>query len=420
MTVETPDIKITKLSEEPGAANLKVEVPTERVEAATDSAARSYQRRAKLRGFRKGKAPLGIVRKHYHDAIREDVLRTLISESWKVAVEQETLKPIADPRVRDLKTAEGQPWTFELVVEVKPEITLERVGGFTVERRLAPITDAMVREQIDELRKQKAPWVPVEGRQPTMGDLASVGVATVTDDEAGEPGQYQIVLGGGQAIPELEELVLTLQPGETKQGTVRYPDDFPDETKRGQSRVVQVTLHDVKRQEMPPLDDAFAREMGDFETVAELERAVRDDLEASARRDADADVRRHVIDQIVAANGLEAPRPLVQRVMSAYAQGYGVPDDQLERFAQEFRPIAEQQVLRDLVIDKVAEQQSLHADEAAVNARIKEMAERRGANPGEVRASLRKADRLKEVERNLTEERVFEFLLGQSTVKETT
>ncbi|MGD2135060.1 MAG: trigger factor, partial [Gemmatimonadales bacterium] len=387
MPVETPDIKVTKISEEPGAANLKVEVPAERVDAATHAAAKSYQRRAKLRGFRKGKAPLGIVRKHYHDAIREDVLRTLVSESWRTAVEQETLKPIADPRVRDLKMNEGQPWTFELVVEVKPEITLDRLGGFTIERTEKPVTDAMVREQIDELRKQKAPWVPLEGRQPALGDLASLSVATVTDGDAGESGQYQIVLGDGQAIPELEELVLTLTPGETKRGTVRYPDDFPDESKRGQSRVVEVTLHEVKRQQLPELDDAFARELGDFDTVADLERAVREDLETSARREADADMRRQLIEQIVQANGLEAPRPLVQRVMSAYAQGYGVPDDQLERFAQEFRPVAERQVLRDLVIDKVAEQESLWADEDAVDARVAELAERRGTSPTELRAS---------------------------------
>jgi len=418
MTVETPDIKVTKVSEEPGAANLRIEVPVERVQAAETKAAQQYQKRARLKGFRKGKAPLGVVRKHYSEAIREDVLRRLVTDSWKLAVEQETLKPLADPRIRDLKTEDGQPWSFEMVVEVKPEITLERLGNFTLERKVPPVTDPMVREQIDELRKQKAPWAPIENEQPKLGDLVSVSVATVTDGERGEPGQYQIVLGDGQAIPELEELILTLKTGEEKEGPVRYPDDFPDESKRGQIRTVHAVVHEVKRQTLPEVDDAFARELGDFESVADLEKAVREDLESAAKREADANVRRQLMDQIVASNGLEAPRPLVQRVLSAYAQGYGVADEGLEAFAHEFRPIAERQVLRDLVIDKVADQQSLYASDEDVEKHVAELAQRRGADPIQLRASLQKNDRLKEIQRNLTEERVFEFLLGQSKIKD--
>lgn len=305
-----------------------------------------------------------------------------------------------------------------MVVEVKPEITLERLGNFTLERKVPPVTDPMVREQIDELRKQKAPWAPIENEQPKLGDLVSVSVATVTDGERGEPGQYQIVLGDGQAIPELEELILTLKTGEEKEGPVRYPDDFPDESKRGQIRTVHAVVHEVKRQTLPEVDDAFARELGDFESVADLEKAVREDLESAAKREADANVRRQLMDQIVASNGLEAPRPLVQRVLSAYAQGYGVADEGLEAFAHEFRPIAERQVLRDLVIDKVADQQSLYASDEDVEKHVAELAQRRGADPIQLRASLQKNDRLKEIQRNLTEERVFEFLLGQSKIKD--
>jgi trigger factor len=209
-----------------------------------------------------------------------------------------------------------------------------------------------------------------------------------------------------------------MTPGRTADVEVKLPADFPDPAKRGQPRTVRLTLHEAKRQELPPLDDAFAREIGDFETVADLRKAVREDLEREATREADADVRRQLLEQIIAANNLEAPRPLVERLLASYAQVYEIPDSQLERFAAEFRPIAEAQVRRDLVLDFVMETQELQATEEELDARIAQLAERRKIEPGQLYASLQKTGRLRELERSITEEKVLGHLLQQSTVTE--
>ncbi|MFQ6046793.1 MAG: trigger factor [Gemmatimonadales bacterium] len=418
-------IQITKTAEEPGSKSLKVEVSVERVRAVELDAARHYAKRAKLPGFRKGKAPLGVVRKQYREAIRETVIRDLVRESWEAALDQENLRPIADPRVRDLKFEADAPVTFELVVEVKPELNLQRLGGFTLTRKLRAVTAEMVDYQIEELRRQKAPWVPVEGEKPQPADLVSVTIQPVgaaeETAEAGQPGeakQYQIQLGTGQAIPDLEEKIMMLSPGETLEAPVRFPDDFPDESKRGQTREVRLTLHELKRQDLPEVSDDFARELGDFDSVADLRNAVREDLESDARREADGEVRGKLMEQVIAANNVQAPKSMVQRALSAFAQLYEVPDDRLEEFAREFGPIAERQVQRDLVIDHIAERENLRATEEDVDRRIAEMAAKRQTEPGQVYASLQKAGRLRELERNLTEERVFEYLLGQSTIKD--
>lgn len=416
MSVSVNDIQITKVKEEPGETSLRVEVPVERVQAAERKAAAYWAKRVRLPGFRKGKAPLDVVRRKYREAIRESVIQDLVTDTWKAAVDQEDLKPIADPRIRELKFEEGAPVTFELLVEVKPEITLERLGGFHLTRKVAQVDDNMVEDQLDEVRRQKAPWVPVEGERPRAGELASVTIATLAEGEADDPRQYQVVLGSGQAIPDLEEEIMKLLPEQTADASVRYPDDFPDETKRGQSRAVRITLHEVKRQALPELTDEFAREVGDFESADQLRSALREDLEAHAQREADAEVRRQVIEQIIAANGLEAPQPLVRRVLSAYAQTYEIPDDQLEKFASEFGPVAERQVQRDLILDHVAGRENLSATEEDVDRRVEEIARRRNAEPAQVYASLQKANQLREIERSLTEEKVFEYLLGQSTV----
>ncbi len=413
------DIQVKKTGEEPGAASLVVTVPPEHVREVEERATADYQRRARLPGFRRGKAPAAIVKKQFADDIRQQALQELIRESWSIALEQEKLKPIADPHIHNLKweTGGGAPVTFEFHVEVKPDITLERLANFRLTRAVPKLTDEMVAAQLNELRAQRAPWQPVTGEKPQPRDLVQVTIATREGAQVKDPQPYQLVLGEGRAIPELEQRIMGLLPGETIDTIVRFPDDFADEAKRGQTRDIRVTLHEVKRQQLAELDDAFAREVGDFDSLEALRRAAREDLQQEAAREADARVRGELIEQIVAANRVAAPRPLVERVLYAYAQAYSIPEERWEQFATEFRPVAEAQVRRDLVLDAVVERHGLRATPEELDGRIRELAERRGMPAEQLRASLEKAKRLRDVERSLTEEKVFTFLLSQSTVE---
>jgi len=410
------DILITKKDSEPGSATLRVEVPVDRVRAAEAKAASQVAQRARLPGFRAGRAQLPLVRKRFQEAIRESVLRDVIGESWDTAVKTQQLKPIADPHIHDLKFEDGAPITFEFLVTVKPEITLNRLGGFALTRKVERVTDDMVNSQLDRLRGQRAPWSPIEGEKPQPGDLVQVTLATLEQGEPQDAKQYQLILGQGQAIPAVEDRILAMNLGETVDATVQFPDDFADESRRGQTRTVRITLHEVKRQQLPTLDDAFAAEVGDFASVEALRAAVRADLEADARREADADLRRQMIEQIVTANNLSAPRLMVDRATELSAEAYQVTREQFSRFASEFRPVADAQVKRELVIDYVVEQHKLKATEEELDQRIAEIAARQKAEPGQVYASLQKANRLKELERGITEQKVFDYLLKQSTV----
>ena len=413
-----PDILVKKTRDEPGEASLEVTIPPDSVKAAEERATKVYQQRARLPGFRQGKAPAAVVRKKFAEDIRQQALQELVQESWRAAVEQEKLKPIADPHIHNLKWEEGSPVTFELHVEVKPELKLDRLGSFRVTRTVPAVTEAQVDGQLNELREQRAPWTPVTDEKPKPKDLVHVTIATREGAEIKDAQPYQLVLGEGRAIPEVEERIMTLLPGETLDAVVRFPDDFAEEAKRGQTRDVRISLHEVKRQQLAELDDAFAREVGDFESVAVLRQAVTEDLRKEAEREADAKVRADLIEQIVSANSITAPRPLIERALYMYAQAYGVPEERWPKFAEEFRPVAEAQVRRDLVLDHVMEAQQLRATEAELDQRIQELAERRGMPPAQLYASLEKAKRLRDVERSLTEEKVFAYLLSQSTVEQ--
>jgi len=396
---------------------LQISVPVETVRDAEDKAARRYATRVRLPGFRPGKAPPAMVKKKFADAIRQETLESLVQEAYKEVVEREQLKLASQPHVHDVKFGDNEPLTFELHLEVRPEIALSRTQGFRVQRTERHVTDEQVREQVDQVREQRATWTPVNDR-PAPGDMVTVALATADETGAMPEGkQYPLVLGAGQAIPGIEELIMEAQPGQTVERPVKWPEDFPDESQRSQTKKVRVTVQDVKRKTLPELDDAFAREVGDFDSIDALRKAVREDLEANAQRETESEVRQRLLDDIIGANQFDIPPSWVAQLVDAYANAYQIPEGEKERFAGEFRPMAERQVRRDLVIDTVAERESLTATEADLDDRIAETAAKRGADPGQLYASLQKAGRLKELERSITEDKVFKWLLERNTVE---
>ncbi len=412
------DISIQKTKEDAASASLQVTVPVDRVKAAEDRAVRYYAKRARLPGFRPGKAPEAVIRKRFEEAIRQNMLEEVIRESWETAQSSHDLKPIAQPHIHNLKFDDAGAIEFELHVEVKPTLKLDRTGGFTLKRTVPSVTDAEVTERLRSLQEQKARWIPVEGAKPAPGQMVRVEVATWQDEEPGTPQAYSLIIGQGQTIPDREERIMGLLPGETSEGEVKFPDDYADESRRGQTRKVRVSLLEVKVQELPALDDAFAREVGEFENVEALKATLKTDLARDAEREADARGRDQLIEQLVAANNISAPPSLVDRVIKGYAQAYEIPAEQMERFAGEFRPLAEQQVKRELVLDTFIESNGLKATEADLDERISSMAAARGVEAGPLYASLQKSNRLNELMRALTEEKAFTALLQQSTVEE--
>jgi trigger factor len=411
------EIQITTKKSEGVERLLEVSVPVETVREAEEKTARRYASTVRLPGFRPGKVPTAVVRKRFKDAIRQQVLETLLNEAFQEVVQREQLRVAAQPHVHDVKFADGQPLTFELHVEVRPEIELARLSGFRVKRGPTEVSEEQVREQLEQLRDQRAAWTPAD-EQPAPGDMVTVELATAEDGgDIPEGKEYRIVLGGGQAIAGIEELVMELTPGATVEKPVRWPDDFPDEAQRGRTKLVRVTLKDVKRKSLPELDDAFAREVGDFDSLGSLRAAIERDLADHVRREADAAIRAQLLDEIASANRFDVPQSWVSQLIDSYMQAYKIPETERDRFAGEFRGVAERQVRRDLIIDTIAEREKLAATEADIDDRVAEVATKRNADPAQVYASLQKAGRLKEIEHSITEDKVFAWLLERNTVE---
>lgn len=412
------DIQVISRKSEGVERRLEISVSAERVATEKDKAARRVAKQVKIPGFRPGKVPTNVVKKQFAQAIEQEALDALMREAYSTAIEQEKLVPITQPHAHDVKFEDGKPLTFELHCEVKPVLDLARLEGFKVTRPNPAVTEEAFNEQIEQMREQRATWTPVEDK-PIEGDMVSVTLAMAGDDGVvPDAKEYRIVLGAGQAIPPIEEVIMELAPGGNVERNVKWPDDFPDESQRGKSKMVRASLTDVKRKALPALDDALAREVGDFDSLEALNKAVRADLAANADREADAAVRGLLLEEIIGANPFDVPPSWVKQLVGSYADAYQIPEAEREKFAGEFKAMAERQVRRDLVIETLAEKEKLTASEADVDEKVAEMATKRGADVGQVYAALQKGGRLREIERGITEERVFAWLLGKNTVEQ--
>src|SRR2546423_4223154 len=200
-------IEFTPRAAEGVERHIQVSVPAEAVKEAEDKAARRYASTVRLPGFRPGKAPATVVRRKFGEAIRQEALESLVRDAYQEFVEKESIKVASQPHVHDLKFEEGKPLTFELHLELRPTINLARTNGFRIQRQTASVTDEQLNQQLEQIRDEKATWTPV-AEKPKPGDMVNVQIATgAADPAAGEGKSYPIVLGAGQAIAGIEELI---------------------------------------------------------------------------------------------------------------------------------------------------------------------------------------------------------------------
>lgn len=412
------NIQITATKAEGAERRLQVAVPAARVAEARNKAASRVAKQVRVPGFRPGKAPAAMVKKQFAQAIDQEAVDLLLREAFEAVLEQEKLDLATQPHAHDVKFGEDESLSFELHCELRPTIELAKLEGFRVMRPKSDVTDEMVQEQLDRLLEQRATWTPVEGK-PSEGDLVTVTLATAEEDGTIPEGrEYRLVMGAGQAIAGIEELVLSMTIGETKEQPVKWPEDFPDEAQRGKTKPVRATLSEIKKKSVPALDDAFAAEMGDFASLDALKETIRKDLGENLVREADAAARTQLLDEIVTANPFDLPPSWVKQMIQAYAEAYRIPQEEILKFADEIKGMAERQVRRDLIIDTLAEKHSLVATEADVDAKVAEVAGKRGEDAGKTYAALQKAGRLRELERSITEERVFTWLLERNTIEQ--
>jgi trigger factor len=425
MPLDASRLQVSVQEQERWRRRMSVTVPAAVVQEEERRAAKQLASRASLKGFRKGHVPTRVIESRFGGALRKEALDKLIGDAYRHALATEQLRPISEGEIEDVRYEPEQDLVFHVAFDVQPVIELGRLGGFVVERPVPEVKEEHVQAVLQRIREQNGAWRPVEEGHPGDGDLVAVKIlrldgapTTAGGASDGEERDYDFVLGQGDAIADIETSIKTLEPGGAGEFTITFPTDLPDEARRGASERVRITLVSRRTLELPPLDDDLAKSVGDFESLAELTAKVREDMEKEAEQRADAAVRSRLLDFLLDANPFEVPASMVDRYVDSFlGDSKDVPRDRLEEARQQIRPEAERAVKRILLLDRVAEMRSLAATDDDIDARVEEIAAANDTTPAKVYASMQKAGRLESLERELTEKRVFEFLMEQSEIK---
>ncbi|MEJ2202526.1 MAG: trigger factor [Gemmatimonadota bacterium] len=429
MSIDQSHLQISVQEQERWRRRMSVTVPAALVADEERKAAAKLASRMKLKGFRKGRVPKSVVQSRFSGALRRETLDRIVGEAFRKALASENLQPISEGELEDLSYEPQQDLTFAIAFDVQPEIEVGRLGGFAVERPRVEVGDEHVDKVLQSIQRQNGVWSPAGEGKPKNGDLVSVRIHKLDNEDAGVEGaedtgtedaegkDYEFVLGEGQALPEIEEAITTLASGESGTFTVTFPDDFPDEARRGDRETVEITLSGWKVLELPDLDDALASQVGDFETLEQLKDQVREDLVKDATQQAENVVRGRLLELLMDANPFEVPRSMVERYTdTVLGDQQGLPSDRLEEVRSSIRPEAERAVKRFLLMERIAETQQLAATEVELDERVQNIAERNNAAPEKVYASLQKSGQLEALEREITEAKVFDFLTEQSEI----
>lgn len=405
--------------EESGAwkRTLTVIVPEERVEEERGRVRSRLAKRLDLDGFRPGKVPPQIVEQRFGPTIRDQTVQSVVSDTLREAFRQEEIEPVGEPEVGDIRFLADERLSYEIEVEIMPRIELDRVGGFQIERPDVDVDPGEVDQVLERLREDEATWRPVD-REPGDGDLVTVRIRPDDrEEELSSDDEYQFEMGDGNALPDIEDAISTLHPGERGTFDVHFPEALREEG-QAEDRELEIELRDVKEAELPELDDEFASVVGEFEGLDELREAVRDDVAAHHLDEAENEVRERLMDHVIEANPFEVPESMVEDYMDRMLDA---PDDvdaaELEQARKQVRPRAERQIKRHLILERLTEREGLEATGEEVEGRIEEIADAEGLEPAAVRRQLARDDRMESLRRQISAEKAFEYLKEQSSVE---
>ena len=421
MKTEVVDVNATR-------KNVRVEIPSDVVSAEIDRIARDYSRKARVPGFRPGKTPPRVIKQRFKDQILHDVAHDLIPRAVDNALRENGFEAVDTPDVRDVNIEEGQPLTFTASFDTVPPFDPGDLSTIAYKRASSAITEEAVDLSMQRLRDRAARFEPVEGRGIDHGDTA------VVDLERREPNgttdkhtDVNIELGAKANPPGFDEQLLGLEVGATKSFDIHYPQDYAITELANTDVSYTVTVKAIKRRVLPELDDEFAKDMGEFDTLVALKARVREDLEHEAKHAAEREDRAELMKQLATRLPFEAPPSMVEREVDRRLEEFArrLIDQQIDprqagidwnAFRESQREVAREGVAAALVLDAIIRREHIEVSDDEVEREVARYGERTGRTPAAVRAALEKEGGLSRVSAGLRREKAVEFVLGRATI----
>jgi trigger factor len=424
--------------------HLSFEIPHDVVEAEIARVATGYSRSAKVPGFRQGKVPARVVRQRYRDQILYDVAHDLIPRVVGEALRERGLEPVATPDIKDVVLEEGQPLTFVADFETLPPIDPGDYAGITLRKPPAVLEVGAIDKALEELQRRAARWHPVEDRAAAAGDTllldmtrtrrarrlslpGETGPPPHPDDDKPEPLQnVSIELGASANPPGFDEHLTGTVAGDTRTFTTNYPADYGVAELAGATVDYETAVKGIRRRELLPLDDDFAKEVSELETLEALRTRVREDMQKEAEHESDHQVR-HQLLQNLAGRLRTAPDVLVDHeidrrleefVRRLMEQGLDPMKTNIDwkEFRERQREAAAETVRSTLVLDEIGRREQIEATDEDLSKEIEKFAERSGRTPAAVRARLEKEESLGRIRSGIRREKTMSWLLERATI----
>ena len=437
-------MKVTQEKLPASQIGLEIEVTPEMSRQAYEKTLQEFTRYANIPGFRKGKVPRQVLIQRFGSSrIKAAVLEDLIQDSLKQALEQEKIDAIGNFELRssfdDLirQFEPGEAITFSAAVDTQPEVTLTQYTGLALQAEEVVYDPERVDNVLEDYRKRSATLVPVEGRSAQMGDVAMVDFSGRIDEEPEEGEESQEIPGGsaqdfelelaeGRFIPGFIDGIVGMEPGETKEVSATFPEEYPQKDLAGKPAVFTVTLKELKARELPELDDDFAQEVSEFETIAELRESLETRFKEEAEQKTKSNKQEALLSELVTHLDVDLPETLVKRevdysitqtAMRLSEQGLDIKkaftQDVISALRQQARPEAISRLQRTLVLGEVAKKESIKVEDDEISTKVAEILKDFSDSAQEI-----DVNRLRQVvEEDLLKEKILDWLEGQNTIE---
>jgi trigger factor len=422
---------------------IEVEIPVADVNRQTESLIQKYQKVARIPGFRRGHVPASIIRQRFSEEIKTDMVEALIPRFFRQEAERLSLHPVSQPRVTDLHLNDGEPLRFKASFEVLPEIKLQGYKELRAEKPEIAVSEADVELALSDLRERHATFNPVEDRALADGDFAQVsllgnpkvepaaGEAKAANSKAGEGqpvkmDEVLVEISGPTTMPEFTEHLRGAVVGDERTFDVNYPEDTQDKRLAGKAFTYTVKVQAIKTKSLPELNEEFVKHLGEFQTVDDIRKAIREQMEAERKQQAAHDAKEKLVGELIERNDFEVPDSLIEQQIDIRLErglralaAQGLTAEQMKKMDLERLRVGQRdQAIHDvkaaLLLERVAEEENVQVSDEELNQELEALARQSKQTSEAIRARLTRDGGLDRIRTRIRNEKTLEFLYRQS------
>ncbi|MFZ1008496.1 MAG: trigger factor [Candidatus Sulfotelmatobacter sp.] len=432
---ETTEVKNETSSKDSVKREISVEIPAAEVTRETELQIQRYQKSARLPGFRAGHVPASIIKQRFGDGLKNDVIEALAPKHFRKEAEKQGLIPVSQPRITDLHMHDGEPLRFKATFEVLPEIQVEGYKDLRADKPEITVTDQEIEDALNNVREQRATYTTVEGRTLAEGDFAQASMDGKPKDgkdvaeASANPVHMDDVLieiGGKNTMPEFTQHLTGASVGEERTFDVSYPEDISDKRLAGKTFVYTVKVNGIKQKSLPELNDDFAKELGEFTSLDQVRKQLRENMEAEKKHNTEHAAKDKLVAELVKRNDFEVPESLIDRqidlrlergLRALAAQGMKMEDLKkmdLPRLRAGQREQAVNDVKSSLLLERIADLENIQVSDEEVNREVEALAKQSKQRSEAVHARLTQDGGLDRIRVRIRSEKTLDFLYHQS------